>query len=74
MPSTEPVARTAVTNVRVFDGRRLMAPGTVMIEGSVIEPGRRADLLLIDGDPLRDITATKSIRRIWCGGIEVVPS
>jgi len=39
----------------------------------VIEPGRRADLVLIDGDPLQDITATRSIRRIWCGGTEVAP-
>ena len=39
----------------------------------VIEPGRRADLVLIDSDPLHDITATRSIRRIWCGGIEVTP-
>ena len=40
----------------------------------VIEPGRRADLVLIDGDPLRDITATRSIRRVWCGGAEVQPN
>jgi imidazolonepropionase-like amidohydrolase len=39
----------------------------------VVEPGRRADLVLIDGDPLQDITATRSIRRIWCGGVEVAP-
>jgi imidazolonepropionase-like amidohydrolase len=36
-----------------------------------IEPGKRADLVLIDGDPLADIRATRSIRRIWCGGVEV---
>jgi hypothetical protein len=53
MASAEPVARTAVTNVCVFDGWRL---------------------LLIDGHPLRDIKATQSIRRIWCGGAEVQPS
>jgi imidazolonepropionase-like amidohydrolase len=40
----------------------------------VIEPGRRADLILIDGDPVQDIKATRSIRRIWCGGIEYLPS
>src|ERR1700677_994624 len=39
----------------------------------VIEPGRRADLVLIASDPLLDITATRSIRRIWCGGVEVTP-
>jgi imidazolonepropionase-like amidohydrolase len=36
-----------------------------------IEPGKRADLVLIDGDPLADIRATRSISRIWCGGHEV---
>lgn len=35
-----------------------------------IEPGKRADLVLIDGDPLADIRATRSIRRVWCGGLE----
>jgi imidazolonepropionase-like amidohydrolase len=39
-----------------------------------IEPGKRADLLLVDGDPLADIGATRSIRRIWCGGIEYTPA
>jgi imidazolonepropionase-like amidohydrolase len=39
----------------------------------VIEPGRRADLVLIDGDPLQDITATRAIHRIWCAGVEVAP-
>jgi imidazolonepropionase-like amidohydrolase len=36
----------------------------------VIEPGRRADLLLIDGDPIADIRATRQIRRVWCAGVE----
>jgi imidazolonepropionase-like amidohydrolase len=36
-----------------------------------IEPGLRADLVLIEDDPLQDIRATRSIRRIWCGGSEV---
>jgi imidazolonepropionase-like amidohydrolase len=39
----------------------------------VAEPGRRADLVLIGGDPLRDIRATRSLRRVWCGGIERAP-
>jgi imidazolonepropionase-like amidohydrolase len=38
-----------------------------------VEPGRRADLVLIGGDPLQDIRATRSIRRVWCGGTERVP-
>lgn len=30
--------------------------------------GLRADLVLVSGDPLEDITATRSIERIWRGG------
>ncbi|HZX01696.1 amidohydrolase family protein [Kribbella sp.] len=30
--------------------------------------GARADLLLVDGDPLVDITATQRIRQTWVGG------
>jgi imidazolonepropionase-like amidohydrolase len=36
----------------------------------VIEPGRRADLILIAGNPLEDIKATRLLKRIWCAGIE----
>jgi imidazolonepropionase-like amidohydrolase len=39
-----------------------------------IQPGLRADLILIEEDPLQDIRATRSIRRIWCGGIEREPT
>lgn len=39
-----------------------------------IEPGLRADLVLIEGDPLADIRATRNIRRIWCGGTEHSPA
>ncbi len=39
-----------------------------------VEPGLRADLVLIEEDPLRDIRATRSIIHIWCGGSEVQPA
>lgn len=41
-----------------------------LTDRGVIEPGRRADLVLIDGDPIADIRATRQIRRVWCGGVE----
>ncbi|GAA5076851.1 imidazolonepropionase-like amidohydrolase [Thermocatellispora tengchongensis] len=41
-----------------------------LTDRGVIAPGKRADLLLIDGDPLADITATERVLRVWCAGIE----
>lgn len=37
----------------------------------VIEPGRKADLLLVDGDPTTDITATRRIDTIWKDGVAI---
>jgi imidazolonepropionase-like amidohydrolase len=52
------------------------APATVfgLADRGRIEPGKRADLVLLDDDPLADIRATRSIRRIWIGGIEIDPA
>ncbi|MEZ4425834.1 MAG: CIA30 family protein [Gemmatimonadota bacterium] len=36
-----------------------------------IAEGLRADLLLVDGDPLTDIRATRAIAGIWKGGVRV---
>ena len=37
----------------------------------VIAPGYRADLVLLSGDPLENISATRNIERVWIGGREV---
>ncbi|KAJ9660312.1 hypothetical protein H2198_002620 [Neophaeococcomyces mojaviensis] len=37
----------------------------------LIEPGRRADLILINGDPLLDIRATTLIQKVWIKGKEI---
>jgi imidazolonepropionase-like amidohydrolase len=34
-----------------------------------IAPGHRADLLLVDGDPTRDVAATRAIAAVWKGGV-----
>jgi imidazolonepropionase-like amidohydrolase len=33
-----------------------------------IAAGQRADLVLVSGDPLTDITATRAIERVWRAG------
>ena len=35
----------------------------------VIAPGKKADLILVDGDPTKDIKATRNIRYVWCNGV-----
>lgn len=36
-----------------------------------LRPGMRADMILLAGNPLEDIEATKRIRKVWLGGVEV---
>ncbi|MFE3988918.1 amidohydrolase family protein [Nocardia tengchongensis] len=45
-----------------------------LTDRGTITPGLRADLVLLDADPLADITATRAIRKIWCGGTEHAPA
>ena len=42
-----------------------------LADRGAIAPGKRADLVLIDGDPLADISAVSKIAAVWCGGIPV---
>ena len=36
----------------------------------VIKPGYRADLVLIDGDPIANISNTRNIQKVWASGLE----
>jgi imidazolonepropionase-like amidohydrolase len=49
---------------------RLPAVHFGLLDRGVIKPGYRADLVLLDGDPLADIRASMEIRSVWCNGIE----
>jgi imidazolonepropionase-like amidohydrolase len=42
-----------------------------LIDRGRIEPGRRADLLLVKGDPSKDIRATRDILGVWKAGAEI---
>ena len=43
---------------------------TINNRGSIVS-GKRADLVLVDGDPTKDISVCRNIRRVWVKGIEV---
>ena len=36
-----------------------------------VEPGKLADLLLVEGDPLANISAMRNVRRVMLGGVWV---
>ena len=36
----------------------------------VVQPGKRADLVLVDGDPLQRIGDTRRLKKVWIGGVE----
>ncbi|NUW33153.1 amidohydrolase family protein [Nonomuraea sp. SMC257] len=38
-----------------------------------VAPGLRADLLLVDGDPTADVTATRAIAGVWRRGVRLAP-
>jgi len=40
-----------------------------LTDRGVIAPGLRADLLLVHGNPTRDISSTRAMRQVWRGGV-----
>lgn len=40
----------------------------------IIFPGARADVVVVAGDPVADIRATRNITHIWAGGVEQPPA
>jgi imidazolonepropionase-like amidohydrolase len=44
-----------------------------LTDRGAIAPGLRADLVLVDGDPIGNISTTRRILRVWCAGLERQP-
>jgi imidazolonepropionase-like amidohydrolase len=51
-------------------GTSLPAKWFRLEDSGVIEIGKRADLVLVAGNPLEDITATKNVSKVWVAGKE----
>ena len=45
-----------------------------LTDRGAVEPGLRADLVLVEGDPTTDVRATRTIRRVWCAGVAHDPA
>ena len=68
----ERLVNAGLTPAEALRGATSLAAGTFgLTDRGVIAPGRRADLVLVDGDPTRDISATRNIRGVWIGGYRV---
>ncbi len=62
----ELLVEAGLTPADVLRGATAMpAAAFGLTDRGTIAPGLRADLLLVQGDPLTDITATRDITRVW---------
>ncbi len=52
-----------------YDNARFLAGAQA--DFGAVAPGQRADLVLLDGDPTVDVTATQRIAHVWLDGVEL---
>lgn len=68
----ERLVDAGLTPVQALRAATSLAAATFgLTDRGVIEPDRRADLLLVDGDPTMCISATRDIRQVWIAGSPV---
>lgn len=61
-----------LTPTEALEGATSKAAGVFgLTDRGRIAPGLRADLVLVDGDPTKDIAATRTIRGVWIGGEKI---
>ncbi len=59
-----------LTPVELLRGATILAAETFgLSDRGEIWAGKRADLLLVDGDPTSDISTTRNIRGVWIGWV-----
>jgi imidazolonepropionase-like amidohydrolase len=66
------LVQAGLTPAEALHGATLLAADTFGLnDRGAISPGRRGDVVLVTGDPTRDIAATRDIRGVWIGGTRV---
>jgi imidazolonepropionase-like amidohydrolase len=66
------LVQAGLTPVEALQGATLLAADTFGLDDrGAITTGRRADVVLVAGDPTQDIAATRDIRGVWIGGTRI---
>ncbi len=66
------LVEAGLTPAEALDGATRLAADTFGLhDRGSITPGRRADLVLVAGDPIRDITSTRDITGVWIAGTRI---
>jgi imidazolonepropionase-like amidohydrolase len=66
------LVEAGLTPVEALQGATLLAAETFgLSDRGAIAPGRRADAVLLAGDPTQDIAATRDIHGVWIGGTRI---
>ncbi|KAK4504326.1 hypothetical protein PRZ48_005242 [Zasmidium cellare] len=66
------LVKAGLSNIEVLQAATSLPAKYFRLEDrGVIEEGKRADVVLLREDPTLDIRATRSISRVWLGGVEV---
>ena len=66
------MAGAGLTPAEILAGATGLAAKVFGVDSiGTFEPGRHADMILIDGAPDRNIADISQIRKVWIGGVEV---
>jgi imidazolonepropionase-like amidohydrolase len=69
------LARAGMTAAEILRAATVLpARAFGLADRGAVRPGLRADLVLVEGDPVDDISAARNIRAVWCAGKDIVPA
>ncbi|KAJ9129800.1 Amidohydrolase [Pleurostoma richardsiae] len=64
--------RAGLSNLETLRAATCITASVFKLEDrGMLQAGRRADLILVEGNPLEDISATRRIKKVWIRGLEV---